>query len=421
LTSESKRIARIQADGILGEFDYEVGYPGDDQERMRLIYAPNGRGKTNFLKAVSAALTPSSEAMQVLLDAPFRRLEIEFRDGASILVEREDELIGKLTAAVRTVEDEPWYEVTIDPVDFGPRFFRRAWEGRPDLTNYARRVQQVSPGSVFIGDDRLAPSPPDDPRESGSNAPSRRRVGSLSRLLETVERMLTQRAVAGLSGEGEQTGIYSQITKTTLTGTTPMLAAAARAALETQIKSILLKGAPLERYGLFSMRQVRDISEQINATRANASKLKNVHTILSPYFDSLETQIVALGKAYTLIDTYVTSVNHFLDRKQLRFSASRGIDLVGRDSTRLDPESLSSGERHLLLLLSRSVLAIDEGPLVIIDEPELSLGIEWQRDLLPELLRCSSPGSVQFLIASHSLQIMNAVSRDDIIQPSEPE
>jgi predicted ATPase len=72
-----------------------------------------------------------------------------------------------------------------------------------------------------------------------------------------------------------------------------------------------------------------------------------------------------------------------------------------------------------LLLMSHAILATAERPLLVIDEPELSLGIEWQRDLLPELLRCTASAEVQFLIASHSLQVMNAVPRQDIILPSE--
>lgn len=233
--------------------------------------------------------------------------------------------------------------------------------------------------------------------------------------------MLTQEALAGLSSESEQTGIYAQITRTTLEGSNPILASEARAALEEQIESLLERGTPLERYGLLSMRQVHDISDQITGARANDKNLRAVHTVLRPYLDSLQDQITALSPAQKLIDTYVTSVNHFLDRKELRFTASRGIRLVGRDGNNLHPESLSSGERHLLLLLSQAVLATGERPLVIVDEPELSLGIEWQRDLLPEMLRCSAPGQVQFLVASHSLQVMNAVSLEDIVRPSEPQ
>jgi hypothetical protein len=420
-------IRSIEARKVLGEFSYFVEYPTSvDPDRMRLIYAPNGRGKTNFLRAVSAALTPTPESLQSLIEIPFARLNIAFTNGGSISIDRGDEVIGRYTASASFKANEDGFAIDVDPTEFSGRMYRRVWDARPDFSSYSEAVAQLSPGAIFIGDDRLAPLPLDEARDSVRNesnhyAALRRRQGSVSRLLETVERMLTQEALAGLSSESEQTGIYAQITRTTLEGSNPILASEARAALEQQIKGLLERGTPLERYGLLSMRQVHDISDQITGARANDKNLRAVHTVLRPYLDSLQDQITALSPAQKLIDTYVTSVNHFLDRKELKFTASRGIRLVGRDGNSLHPESLSSGERHLLLLLSQAVLATGEGPLVIVDEPELSLGIEWQRDLLPEMLRCSAPGQVQFLVASHSLQVMNAVSHDDIVRPSEPE
>ncbi|OII41030.1 hypothetical protein BIU99_04245 [Plantibacter sp. MMLR14_011] len=123
-----------------------------------------------------------------------------------------------------------------------------------------------------------------------------------------------------------------------------------------------------------------------------------------------------LQPAQRLIDTFVASVNGFLERKHLTFSMSDGIKLVGRNGEDLDSDNLSSGEKHLLLLLSSAVLARSNGALMIIDEPELSLGLRWQRKLLSELLRCTEGSGVQFLVASHSTQIMADVP--DIIRPT---
>lgn len=423
MTGTGRKIQSIEAQGILGEFSYLVDYPaGGDADRLRLIYAPNGRGKTNFLRAVSAALTPTLESLQTLIEIPFVRLHITFSGGASILIDRGDKVVGQFKATAFTEPDAEGLAVDVDPVEFGARVYRRMLDTRQDFADYSKAVLLLSPGAVFIGDDRLSFQASDEPRDStrGESSVSRRQRGSVSRLLETVERMLTQQAISGLSQEGHQAWIYSQITRTTLEGSSQIIANEARTSLESKIKNLIDRGSPLERYGLFSMRQVHDISDQIANARANARNLPAVHTVLMPYFDSLQDQITALGPAQKIIDTYVTSVNQFLDRKELKFTASRGITLVGRDGRDLEPESLSSGERHLLLLLSQAVLATTDRPLVIIDEPELSLGIEWQRDLLPELLRCSASGPVQFLVASHSLQVMNAVPREDIVQPGDP-
>lgn len=424
MTGPQRGISAIRAERVLGEFGYAVEFPGtDDSERMRLIYAPNGRGKTNFLRAVYAALTASPEALQSLIEIPLTRLEIEFVGGGSILIERTQHLAGSFSASARLNADDTPITINVDPADFAGRLYRRVLDEREDYSGYSDVISQLSTGAVFIGDDRLA-APVDEGREAaradgGSLVGHRRRTGSVSRLLDTVERMLTQSALAGMSRESAQTGTYNQITRTTLQGSSELTASEARVALEDQITALLEEGTPLEQYQLLSMRQLRDIAAQLDGVRANNRQLPTVHLILKPYLDSLADQISSLAPAYQLIDTYVKGVNRFLDRKELQFTATRGIRLLGRDGNNLHPESLSSGERHLLLLLSQAVLATSENQLVIIDEPELSLGLEWQRDLLSELLRCSYSGSVQFLIASHSVQIMGAVTRENIVKPSE--
>jgi predicted ATPase len=408
---------------VLAEFGYDVRFgAADDAGRMRVIYAPNGRGKTNFLRAVNFTLDPSLDSLQALVEIPIRTLSIEFASGASVRLHRESAFDGSFTATAAS-EDGDEVSVDVDPADFSGRLYRRAWDARSDYTRYSRMVAQFTYGGVLIGDDRLAPGL-DELREAArtdqSYAVARKRaVGSVTRLLERVERMLTQSALASLSRESASTGVYAGITRTTLQGTQNLTAAAARNSLEKQIASLLAAGAGHERYGLLSLRQVRDIRSQMNAVRANDRNLPTLHRILTPFLESLQDQAATLQPAQQLIDTFVTAVNKFLDRKDLRFSAATGIELYGHDKTRLQPESLSSGERHLLFLLSHAVLATVGRPLLIIDEPELSLGLEWQRDLLEELLRCSESAEVQFLIASHSVQVMGGLASGEIIKPSE--
>lgn len=416
---EKRDIARITATDVLGEFKYDVTF-GEGPDRMRVIYAPNGRGKTNLLRAVSLALTPALDSLQALIDIPIRLLEIEFKSGASLRIERKDAFSPTYvsTAQPPPGDDRPPATLTVEPADFAGRVYRRVWDERDEYTRYQMLVTAFSGGSSLVGDDRLAAEDRDTARP-GPPAAERRRVPTVTRLLERVERMLTQGALDSLSRESRTSGVYADITRTTLHGSQGISASVARNDLETRIENLLRTGGGQEQYGLLSLRQVRDIQTQLDSVRANDRNLPTLHKILKPYLDSLQDQVETLGPAFELIDTFVTAVNEFLDRKALSFSAGRGIELYGRGRALLQPENLSSGERHLLLLLSVAILATEDRPLVIIDEPELSLGIGWQRQLLRQLLRCSSSAQVQFLIASHSVQVMGELGSDNIIQPDE--
>jgi predicted ATPase len=90
----------------------------------------------------------------------------------------------------------------------------------------------------------------------------------------------------------------------------------------------------------------------------------------------------------------------FSGAKHLEFSAE-GIKVTSGDSE-IPLQSLSSGERQLLLLLLEC-LRLD-GNTVIIDEPELSMHVEWQRRLVSTLMTVS-PG-VQLIMATHSPEVM---------------
>lgn len=424
--SNLRNVSRIRAEGVLDEFSYDIRYGGsDDGGRIRVIYAPNGRGKTNFIKAVSYLLTPSLESLQALIEVPIRRLTVEFEGGGSVGIDRQAAFAGSFTATANLPgETNEEHSLVIEPSDFAGRLYRRVWDERQDFNRYVEAATALTTGAALIGDDRLALSV-DEMRENirgdgAYSSPRRRGPGSVGRLLDRVERMLSQSAFAGLARETAAAGVYAQITRTTLAGSKNLTSASARGALESKIADLIRAGAAYEPYGLLSLRQLRDISSQLTDARQNSGQLPTLHRILNPYLDSVQDQVESLAPALQLIDTFVTGVNSFLDRKELRFSTSHGISLVGgSDGVQLQPDVLSSGERHLLYLMSHAILATADRPLLVIDEPELSLGIEWQRNLLPELLRCTASAGVQFLVASHSLQVMNAVPRRDIVLPGE--
>lgn len=108
------------------------------------------------------------------------------------------------------------------------------------------------------------------------------------------------------------------------------------------------------------------------------------------------------------IDSYCTAVNKFLIRKKVVFNDQNSEIYVLKDNNkRINIEKLSSGEKQLLLIFTKLYLTnIDSDERksdkywIIYDEPEISLSIEWQMLLLPELL---DSNKCEFLLsATHS-------------------
>lgn len=73
---------------------------------------------------------------------------------------------------------------------------------------------------------------------------------------------------------------------------------------------------------------------------------------------------------------------------------------VVTDNGTLPVGALSSGEMQILLILLRVFLLNGHGAVVLIDEPENSLDIDWQFDLVNLLVRLNP--NAQFFITTHS-------------------
>jgi predicted ATPase len=147
---------------------------------------------------------------------------------------------------------------------------------------------------------------------------------------------------------------------------------------------------------------------------ANEAAKNTIATVIEPYIDGIEARLNALDDIRALILTYVETMNEFLTGKSLEFSLQAGATIRGYRGAPLDPALLSSGEKQLILLLSNTILARDATGIFLIDEPELSLNVKWQRTLIDALLRCSEGSSIQYILASHSLELITQHKRNAV-------
>ena len=90
---------------------------------------------------------------------------------------------------------------------------------------------------------------------------------------------------------------------------------------------------------------------------------------------------------------FVARVNQYLGGKQLVYNAAT-FELGVEDSLGepLTFQVLSSGEKQIISLFAHLLLSNEPHHFLMIDEPELSLSVPWQQNLLPDLLatgRCS--------------------------------
>lgn len=115
------------------------------------------------------------------------------------------------------------------------------------------------------------------------------------------------------------------------------------------------------------------------------------------------------------INEFTKIVNGFLSPKFMKLDSEHGF-VVATQSGSIDRKDLSSGEKQLLILLIESLLQRGESCLFIADEPELSLHIEWQEQLIQSI--SSINPNAQMVIATHSPEIA-AFHHDSVIDMEE--
>ncbi|MBQ9493974.1 MAG: ATP-binding protein, partial [Oscillibacter sp.] len=72
----------------------------------------------------------------------------------------------------------------------------------------------------------------------------------------------------------------------------------------------------------------------------------------------------------------------------------------------IPPESLSSGEQETLVLYYQLIFETEPGTMLLIDEPEISLHIAWQRHFIDELKEIVRLNSLRAVVATHSASII---------------
>ena len=101
----------------------------------------------------------------------------------------------------------------------------------------------------------------------------------------------------------------------------------------------------------------------------------------------------------------------FSGNKTLKFENS-GISVETTEGEHIRLASLSSGEKQALRMFIDTLLVHHNS--LLIDEPELSLHVDWQRILI-HAMRQLNPDA-QLILATHSPEIMADVDDDNIFR-----
>lgn len=131
--------------------------------------------------------------------------------------------------------------------------------------------------------------------------------------------------------------------------------------------------------------------------------------VLSVYLNDSEEKLSVYHDLLTKIDLFVSIISQKdFAFKTLQISSGKGFSFYQNKTLQpLSLTDLSSGEQHEVVLLYELLFKTAPNTLILIDEPEISLHVIWQKAFIDDLKKIAKLKKISFLVSTHSPQIIN--------------
>lgn len=148
----------------------------------------------------------------------------------------------------------------------------------------------------------------------------------------------------------------------------------------------------------------------------NKAQIERIQKLIA-LIDSSNAKV---DKIYTNISKFTNTINYFLQDtgKSVEIDDIGNLRVKKPNDTYADLEALSSGERQLIVMFSHLIFKNESNPsgVFIIDEPELSLHIDWQKDFIRYAIEANP--NTQLILATHSPDILIGNEKKSILVKS---
>lgn len=410
---------KIQFKGLFGRFDYTIEFKKDG---LTIITGPNGFGKSTILNCIYQ-LYKEVEGIPFFLNLDFeevifsisneKELKIKKRADKLLVNDRVDciiDLKGIKRYLIRhplfyRIDENKWVNrktsetITLDKIitdeSLLDRYSDENFIGsgtsaspinglvRGDLKEFSKELGKV----FYIREQRLVSEEFDRFDES-------RLKDEIKELPKKFKILLDENSSKYSSKSNELDSSY------------PIRLFNNKEAISSQEEfnqKIGLMTKKFQKLNKFDLSQIQDLRNlEFKEEFAKALKI---------YFDDFEKKYKVFEDFIEQLDLFTDIINSRLNFKEIRISREDGIVVYKsnnlKKNERLSLEQLSSGEKQEIILFYELIFESEKNIHLLIDEPEISLHIEWQLKFMDDLLRIAEKKKFKVTVATHSPQIIN--------------
>lgn len=373
------RIKSITIEGLFDMFTHVI--PLNMKEHITIIYGANGMGKTMVFRIIHAFFERNFGELAKL---PFRGCRIEFEENV-IYIKKEDSIFNVFLNETKAFEfNSDSYGDNISNGDIGlDNTFKLL-----DLQTYLIETQRLISIKKEAKYSLNAKYEPIEQTE----------IVGLQTILKYGKHLAKK--IQALKHESDKLSntLRSSLGDRISKGEVNITYSSEK--LAEEIEKINRKVEELKAVGLVE-KDFKGYSWRTD----NVNEIQRA--IFSVNIQDTQQILAAFDEIYPKLALFVEILNEKrLTFKHISIDEKEGFIIVNDNGKKLALTELSSGEQHEIILLYLMLFEIPENALIMIDEPEISLHIDWQSDFVNDLTEIIKLRGFDVMLATHSPDIV---------------
>ena len=407
------RVKEIKIEGLFDMFDHTI--PLNMEERLSIVYGINGIGKSMLFKILNSLFNLDSDNVFNFHRYPFTCFKITYESGDMLMIENLGEGYMKITfnqnGEIETLFDN---KKELDDLK------------RDKSTNQnIKHIQELRD----LMDSKNTPQ-----GSKNQNLISSKLKNVLGQtkmfFIETQRLIIFKRQEKSTIANLLSKDSFDKYDSVELYSTEMSEIIQSKRKERDKLSNSLQQS--LHKRILDNSVQTNYSFEELNAVSASIEKrieeLKEVGLLEGVQMDNfkvtedvdalkraiLSVNIQDIQKTLSIFDDLYPKFQKFieiLNERRLSFKkislSENGFTFTNDKGKILNANDLSSGEQHELVLLYLLLFKIPENSLILIDEPEISLHITWQKAFLDDMKDIIKLRNFDIIVATHSPAIIN--------------